>query len=487
MKIYPICNQTYNYNSDKNKKPYFYHFKSPYLSANQSDTVTFSGSNDLWEKTKNLGKNVAAKTKETFSDFSSLFKNNNVEISDEEEAFLDSYMKKENEIKAQYDKKIAAIKDGFLDGFFDVSEKKRQILRNEKEKALKVAYEYQELFEQREQEAINNKIKFYELAKQYNMSKEILAAFESSQLSSQKRLEIINRRKELLDKKGFSKIAGYINEKNKLQAEFIDKIDDEKAGKYLTKPIPNAILFYGPTGCGKTTFVKALAEEADCNFVTIQCRGLQKEKEQQLYNTLIGYTDTDDFGDEIEVPGLLDKAQKSFLKTGKRTIILIDEFDRFFGKDVSNKFISTMKGILENCSEDNHVTFFLTTNKPQKIPYELRNSHRIEPSYPLDPPNKNNTVAVIEHYLQGCDTQDLDYNVILSELFKFAPDEIYSNTHLKTICEIAADEIKPDDTSLTTEMFLQAIKQYNDSNTDHNLLRITKEYLEQYEDDRANI
>lgn len=164
------------------------------------------------------------------------------------------------------------------------------------------------------------------------MSKEILAAFESSQLSSQRRLDIINRRKELLDKKGFSQIAGYIDERNKLQENFLDLIDDEKAGKYLTQSIPNAILFYGPTGCGKTTFVKALAEEADCKFITIQCRGSQKEKEQQLHNTLMGYTDTDDFDEEIEVPGLLDKAQKNFLKTGKRTIILIDEFDRFLEK-----------------------------------------------------------------------------------------------------------------------------------------------------------
>ena len=442
----------------------------------------FTGSTNMLDKAKNLGKKVVDKAKETFSDFSSLFTNQNIELSKEEETFIDSYFKKEAEIKAEYDEKIAAIKDGFWDHWTNGSEKERQKLREEKEKALKVAYAYQDLFEQREQEAIANKNKFAQLAKQLNMSKEILAAFESSQLSSQRRLDIIKRRKELLDKKGFSKIAGYLDEKSKIQTEFLDKLDDEKSGKYLATPIPNAILFYGPTGCGKTTFVKALAEEADCNLETIQCRGTQKAKEQQIYDTLMGYEDN-----EIEVPGLLEKAQEEFLKTGKRTIILIDEFDRFFGKDVSNKFISEMKGILESCSEDNHVTFFLTTNKPQKIPYELRNSHRIEPSYPLDPPNKTNAVAVIEHYLQGCDTQDLDYNTILNELFKYAPDEIYSNTHLKAICELAADVVKPDESPLTTDMFLQAIEQYNNSNTDHNLLRITKEYLKQYENDKANL
>ena len=483
MKINTVYYQTYNYNGNHNQKQKLNNLNSTYAyKYTQNDTFAFTGSADIWDKAKNLGKRVVDKTKEAFSDFSSLFQNKNIELSKEEESFINSYFQKEEEIKAAYDKKIAAIKDGFWDQWTNGSEKERQKLREEKKKALKVAYAYQDLFEQREQEAIANKKKFAELAKQLNMSKEILAAFESSQLSSQRRLDIINRRKELLDKKGFSKIAGYIDERNKLQENFLDLIDDEKAGKYLTKSIPNAILFYGPTGCGKTTFVKALAEEADCNLETIQCRGTQKAKEQQLYDTLMGYEDN-----ETEVPGLLEKAQEEFLKTGKRTIILIDEFDRFFGKDVTNKFISELKGILESCSEDNHVTFFLTTNKPQKIPYELRNSHRIEPSYPLDPPNKTNTVAVIEHYLQGCDTQDLDYNTILNELFKYAPDEIYSNTHLKAICELAADVVKPDDSPLTTDMFLQAIEQYNNSNTDHNLLRITKEYLKQYEDDKANL
>ena len=36
-------------------------------------------------------------------------------------------------------------------------------------------------------------------------------------------------------------------------------------------------------------------------------------------------------------------------------------------------------------------------------------------------------------------------------------------------------------------MFLQAIKQYNKSNDDSNLLRVTKDYLKQYENDKENI
>ena len=241
MKINPVYYQTYNYSATQNQQQKLNNLNSNYAHKYiQKDAFMFTGSTNMLDKAKNLGKKIVDKTKETFSDFSSLFTNQNIELSKEEETFIDSYFKKEAEIKAEYDKKIAAIKDGFWDHWTNGSEKERQKLREEKTKALKVAYAYQDLFEQREQEAIANKNKFAQLAKQLNMSKEILAAFESSQLSSQRRLDIIKRRKELLDKKGFSKIAGYLDEKSKIQTEFLDKLDDEKSGKYLATPIPNA-------------------------------------------------------------------------------------------------------------------------------------------------------------------------------------------------------------------------------------------------------
>lgn len=454
-------------------------FNTPPKSA-----ITFCGIESAWQEFKNNTQKKAESAKELIS---RLFGNKNVEISKEEISYIEKYLLTNSEINEEFDKKIADIKDGFFDRWFSISEKKRAALRMKKEEALRIAYKYQEAFEQREKQAIEKIEQFYELARELNFSKEVLIAFENAHSSSLKRLEIIKRRKEFMDKKGFSQIGGYENIKHKLQIGFIDKLDDEKAGKYLSEPIPNAIMFYGPTGCGKTTFVNALAQETDCNVITIQCRGSQSEKEKQLYNKLEGYTKTDEFGDDVEVPGILEKAQKNFLKTQKRTIVIIDEFDRFFGNGVSNKFVNAMKGILESCSEDNHVTFLLTTNRPQKIPYELRNSHRISPIIPMEPPSKIDTVAVIEHYLEGCETDDIDYNKILDELFKYAPDEIYSNTHLKTICEIATDEIKPEHSPLSTEMMLEAINQYNNSTEDHNLLRITKDYLKQFENDKANI
>lgn len=283
---YPVYHGDYGHNNNTS-------YQTPSVKLNlvqNPNIIAFNGLEDEWEKIKpsdtddskssplsrlyNLFKGAGDKKsgdnkKSILGYFSSLFKKEDVKLSEEDVSFIDSYMKTESEIKEEYDKKISEIQDGFWDSWTNSSEKKRAKLRKEKEEALKVAYKFQDAFEEREKKLIEKTEELYELAHQLNLSKEVLIAFENAHAASIKRLEIINRRKEIMDKKGFSQIGGYQDIKTKLQASFIDKLDDEKAGKYLSEPIPNAILLYGPTGCGKTTFVNALAEETDCNVVKI--------------------------------------------------------------------------------------------------------------------------------------------------------------------------------------------------------------------------
>jgi SpoVK/Ycf46/Vps4 family AAA+-type ATPase len=448
--------------------------------------ITFSGVEDRFEKLKKQKEDEYSKEKRSTTNINNLFRGNN--ISETELNFLEDYLREEQRIIEEYDQKIANVKDGFWDNWFSSAEDKRAKLRKEKEEALKVAHRYQRFFEEREKDTIKLKMKYREVAESLNFSKEVLAAFDASQQASEKRLEIIKRREQLAGKIGLSQLAGYREEKDILQSIFIDPLDDEKAGKIPNKQIPNALLFYGPTGCGKTTFAKALAEETLCNFEILKIKGAtQKQREKFLIDSLKGKSSINIFSNKQENLGLLDKAQQKFLDTNVRTIILIDEFDRFFSKDTSNEFLRELKGILEECSEDYHTTLFLATNNPQKIPYELLSPHRVGLKVNLDPPSKSNSIAVIEHYIGNCDTTGIDYNKIIEMLFKYAPDEVYSNTHLKSICEIATDQLKPANDPLTTEMILNAIEIFENSEENHDLIRITKKHLDQYEEDKKNI
>lgn len=68
---------------------------------------------------------------------------------------------------------------------------------------------------------------------------------------------------------GFKKIAGMGQLKEDIQFEVIDPLlnPDDSAGYGIESP--NAILFFGPPGCGKTFFAECLTEEVGFNFIKI--------------------------------------------------------------------------------------------------------------------------------------------------------------------------------------------------------------------------
>ena len=69
---------------------------------------------------------------------------------------------------------------------------------------------------------------------------------------------------------GFERIYGYEKEKEYLRREFgIKKMALAKTSIGEKVDVPNAILFYGVTGTGKSTFALALAEQMGANIIKI--------------------------------------------------------------------------------------------------------------------------------------------------------------------------------------------------------------------------
>lgn len=78
--------------------------------------------------------------------------------------------------------------------------------------------------------------------------------------------------KQVLTKKkgeGFKKLAGMAQLKEDIQKEVIEPLLDPEAGKEYGIEAPNAVLFFGPPGCGKTYFAECLAEEVGFNFIKV--------------------------------------------------------------------------------------------------------------------------------------------------------------------------------------------------------------------------
>ena len=235
----------------------------------------------------------------------------------------------------------------------------------------------------------------------------------------QERAELIASNKS--KHKGFDSIAGYEKEKFILTDSFINLLPLEAAGQDVE--FPNSILFFGPIGNGKTSFAKAFANSANCNFVEAKSSKTARNKddrEKSFYDNLLSNAKV---------------ARQNFLDTGKRTIILVDEIDRFAYKDSSIN--ARLKKFLENCSEDYRCTVFATTNNPMEIPPAIRGPKRMPIKVCIDPPDETNAALVFEHYLKDCDNIDLskiDLDELAQTLCSVQPERAYNNSQIESIC-----------------------------------------------------
>lgn len=83
--------------------------------------------------------------------------------------------------------------------------------------------------------------------------------------------------KNLSKERGFNRIAGYNDVKENLNTDFIMKVMGRARTSQETDA-PNAFLLYGPTGCGKTAFATALAEQSLSNVQNINSAELLPEE-----------------------------------------------------------------------------------------------------------------------------------------------------------------------------------------------------------------
>ena len=219
------------------------------------------------------------------------------------------------------------------------------------------------------------------------------------------------------DAQGFASVAGYKETKNQLAAMFGVPLIQNK--KNPNVKVPNVIALYGPKGTGKTIFGASLAKQFDCiNGGSLLLK----------------------VGDDINFSRLMkiaNEAKTNFRKTGKRTIIQIDEVE-FFGTKQTPSLWKRLTGKPENfeeflsvCSEKYGCTLVVTTNEPDKIDNSIKSKMKFL-YVPIA--NEDDMAEILKFHVNNRNKENINYKKLVALLIDKTKDgSAFTNARLEDI------------------------------------------------------
>ena len=241
-----------------------------------------------------------------------------------------------------------------------------------------------------------------------------------------------------------NKVAGYEPTKALLSLVYINPIKTKQT------TAPNIMLFYGPSGLGKTMMGSAIAEDSGSKF---RSKSLGFINENNVINW---------------IKDRLQEAEKTYLESGRSTIIQLNEFDNFGEKnpEALKEFIELAK----DSYAKHHCTFMLTTNNPESINKNILKITNVK--IPVGIASENDTIKIVNHYLNNKKLNGFTAQDITNELYKVQPDNAYSNSQIENLINTLPQEC-------SKEEFIAAMQKMKPA--------INKEHLEKFAKEQANL
>jgi transitional endoplasmic reticulum ATPase len=184
--------------------------------------------------------------------------------------------------------------------------------------------------------------------------------------------------------------------------------------KLQTKP-PKGILLFGPPGTGKTLLAKAVANESECNFISV--------KGPELLSKWVGES-------EKGVREIFRKARQA-----APSIIFFDEVDALVPKrgtymgssHVTESVVSQILTELDGLEELKNVTVIGATNRPDMLDPALMRPGRMERHIYVPPPDAESRRKIFEVYLRNADallTEDVKIDDLIAETENYVGADI---------------------------------------------------------------
>ena len=233
----------------------------------------------------------------------------------------------------------------------------------------------------------------------------------------------------------------------------------------LTKPelfehfginAPRGILLFGAPGTGKTLLAKAIASEAEANFITV--------KGPELFSKWVGESEK--------------AIREVFKKAGQASpsIIFLDEFESIgahrsanseYGGQVNNRMVDQLLTCMDGVESLDGVVIVAATNRPEMIDKALLRSGRFERVLHIPPPDETSRREILSIHSRNMPIGKFDISNFAKQL------DGYTGADIEAVCrEAALITMRAGKKTVTRKHFEDAIKRIRPT--------VTPEMLEYY-------